>query len=129
MSLVDLHESAVERIIDLNNHTVTLIDKVGNEFHDVKCIFNAVDHGLKLDTIDGDPMGEKTNVYIQTKELVSKGIIIDSDNWRVKGKKGKYKPEENFLAEMPKEDSYLPGIVLFLTLIDPGAVAWENVEV
>lgn len=128
MSLVDIHEIAIEKIIDLNDHTITLIDKEGTEFPNVKCIFNGVDHGLKLDSIDGDPMGEKTNVYIQTKELVSKGIDIDTDRWKVVGKKGKYKPEQTFLAEIPKEDSYLPGIILFLTLIDPTSVKWEDVE-
>lgn len=129
MSLVDIHEIAIERIIDLEDHTITLIDKLGNEFPDVKCLFNSVDYGLKLDSIDGDPMGEKTNVYIQTKELVSKGITIDTDRWRVRGKKGKYKEVQTFLAEIPKEDSQLPGIVLFLTLIDPNSVKWEDVEV
>ncbi|MHA1379314.1 MAG: hypothetical protein ACTSRG_13100 [Candidatus Helarchaeota archaeon] len=129
MSLVDIHENAIEQLINLNGHSVKLIDKDGNEFPNVKCIFNGVDHGLNLDNVDGDPMGEKTNVYIQRKELESKGITITSDKWKVVGKKGKYKDEEIYLAEIPKEDSYLPGVILFLTLIDPNAVEWENVQV
>lgn len=126
MPLIDTHEKATEMIINLHGTTITLIDKDDTEYPDVKCIFNGVDHGLKLDSTNGDPMGEKTNVYIQTKELDSRGIAIDSDGWKVRGSKGKYKPQADYLAEIPKEDSYLPGVVLFLTLIDPKAIEWEN---
>lgn len=129
MSLVDLHEIGIEKIISLHGGTITLINRNSEEFLDVKCLFNAVDYGLNIDSVNGDPLGEKTNVYIQTKELIAKGIVIDDDTWQVKGKKGKYNPEETFLAEIPKQDHYLPGVILFLSLIDPGAVQWENVSI
>lgn len=129
MSLVDLHEIGIEKIVALHGGTITLIDKNNNQFLDVKCLFNAVDYGLNLDSVNGDPLGEKTNVYIQTKELISKSIVIDNDTWLVKGKKGKYTSEETFLAEIPKQDHSLPGVILFLSLIDPDAVQWENVSI
>ena len=129
MSLVDLHEIGIEKIIALHGGTITLIDKESNEFLNVKCLFNAVDYGLNIDSVNGDPLGEKTNVYIQTKELLSKGVVVDNDTWLVKGKKGKYSPEETFLAEIPKQDHYLPGVILFLSLIDPDAVQWENTSI
>ena len=129
MSLVDLHELGIAKIIDLHGGTITLIDKEDKEFLNVKCLFNAVDFGLKFDNVEGDPLGEKTNVYIQTQELILKNIVIDNDGWLVKGKKGKYSPEETFLAEIPKQDSSLPGIILFLSLIDPEAVQWENTSI
>lgn len=124
MTLIDTHELAIEKIVDLHGTTVTLIDTDDIEHENVKCIFNAVDHGINLMSVEGDPMGSKTNVYIQLKELEAKGININTDKWQLRGKKGKYEEEQVFLCDAPKRDSYLPGIVMFLSIIDEDAQSW-----
>ena len=129
MSAMDMHEKGIELIIANHGTTVTLIDVDGNEYLDVKCIFNAVQHGINLESVLGDPMGEKTNIYITAKELQEKNINIESTDWRVRGKKGKYEQEELFSAETPKKDSYLPGVLLFLTIVDLDAQQWENLDI
>ncbi|MCK5640249.1 MAG: hypothetical protein KAJ19_05610 [Gammaproteobacteria bacterium] len=129
MTLIDTHELGIEKIVDLHGTTVTLIAPDSTEHENVKCLFNAVDHGFNLSMVDGDPMVSKTNVYISLKELSSKGIVLNKDKWQVRGKKGKYAEEQTFLAEAPKKDEYLPGLVLFLSIINPDAQDWGNADI
>lgn len=126
MSLIDIHEIATEKIIDLHGSTVTLFNPAGDSFAGVKCLFNGVDHGINLDSVSTDPMVAKTNLYIQLKELAAKGIVIDEAGWIVRGKRGKYESEFDFLADAPKKDAYLPGIILFLSIINSDTQDWGS---
>lgn len=125
MSLLDIHETGIEKIVALHGTTISLVTPDNTVYENIPCIFNAVAHGIKLDMTE-DPIGAKTNIYIQAKALFDRGINIDSDGWKVIGKRGKYSNQETFLADAPRDDFQLPGVLLFLSVISSTSYEWSD---
>lgn len=127
MNLLDMHAKNLKISVNAFGRTVTLTDLDGNEYTDLKCIWNDVEHALKVENFDNAPMGAKSSVYFDTDSLSIAGITPDK-GWKLTGSPNDYTASADYYIEIPKDDLQLPGNLFFLSK-DKGATAgWDKVD-
>jgi len=131
MNLLDLHATSLKLNVRAHGRSVTLTDPSGNTYP-VIALWNAVEHVLKLDVINGNPMGERSSIYIDRDSLqirtngIITGEISPAENWTVTGSPNAYAVSKTYVISIPKLDHQLPGVVLFLSEKRDGATAWTR---
>lgn len=127
MSLLDFHAKALKKIVRQHGRPVKFIDPNDVEYPGLIALWNDVEHVLKVESLNGDPMGNRSSLYIDRDSLQTEsGEISPTEQWKAFGSPNSYDPEKEYLIEIPKLDRQLPGILLFLSEINPTAERWEK---
>lgn len=113
MDLLSLHATGLKYIVKLHGREVTLTDLDGNTYT-ITILWNYADYGIKLDVIEGSPLGAKNSAYIDIDSLNTLGITPDN-NWKITGAPNDFETSATYLIHLPpKTDHQLPGMIMFL---------------
>lgn len=128
MSLLNVHSKALKIIVKRHGRPVIIKDPSGVEYPLI-ALWNDVEHVLKIESLSGDPMGERSSLYFDRDSLQTEsGEISPDKGWMAIGSPNAYDPDKEYFIEIPKLDRQLPGILLFLSEYDPAATSWINPE-
>ncbi|MCK5600636.1 hypothetical protein KAR91_02135 [Candidatus Pacearchaeota archaeon] len=127
MNLLDLHAESLKINVDAIGRPIALIEP-DDTIHLLTGIYNMVEHGLKIEDLE-NPIGEKSNIYIDRDSLqLEAGEIEPKTGWRLSGSPNMYETDKTYFVEIDESDRQLPGILLFLTTINPTATKWTGEE-
>ena len=128
-NLLDAHAKRLKNNVRRYGRPVTLIAPDETEYPDLMAIWNDVEHGLKMDGFDSEPMGNKSSLYFDRDSLQLEGgwEISPGDGWTAKGSPNAYDTEKTYNLEIPKIDKQLPGLLFWLSEIPVGNPGWTRV--
>ena len=126
MNMLDKHSTALKKIVSAYSRPIIFKDLTGTEYPELEAIFNDVEHILKIENLVGDPMGERSVLYIDRDSLNTAGIM-PVDGWEAYGSPNSFDAEKSYVIEIPKQDRQLPGLLMFLTEIVDTAEEWPKV--
>jgi len=125
-NLLDAHAKRLKNNVKRYGRPVTLTDPENNTYS-LTAIWNDVEHGLKIDSLAGDPMGAKASLYFDRDSLqLEAGEIKPTEGWTATGSPNRYDPDKDYKIRIPKSDNQLPGLLFFLESKDPTAQAWTR---
>ena len=123
MNLLDVHSAKLKRVIKKYGRPVILKDPDGTVYPDLIMLWNAVEHALKINNLEAPPMGAKFSLYIDRDSLqLDTGEITPGMDWTATGSPNSFDPDETYSIEIPKQDQQLPGLLMFLSEINPDAI-------
>lgn len=124
-NLLDIHSEKLSLIVKKHGRPVVLIDPVTSEEYPLMALWNDVEHVIKIDSLNGDPMGSRSSLYFCREDLQTlSGEIKPCENWKAFGSPNKYDAEAEYTVRIPKQDKQLPGILLFLEENNAAAQNW-----
>jgi len=127
MSLLDFHAKTLKKSVKWHGRPVTLTDLNDVVYVGLIALWNDVEHVLKVENLNGDPMGNRSSLYIDRDSLqLESGEIKPVAGWIAFGSPNSYDAEKEYLIEIPKQDFQLPGLLMFLSDINPGATKWDK---
>ena len=125
MDLLDKHAKLMKKIVTPFSRTVTLTDLEGTVYENLKPIWNDVEHVLKIDSLAENPMGARSSIYFDKDTLFNLGIE-PANSWILTGSPDNYTPVAEYVLEIPKKDSQLPGGLFFITKKVTGDTKWGD---
>lgn len=124
MKLLDQHEAGIDMILNYHGVSATVV-KESIEYT-FTTIFNMVEHGIKLG--DAELLGEKSNFYVSYKEIARSGLGDFSEGDIITSSPSKYEAQGEYKVSIIKRDSQLPGLILFVEIVDNTATNWSSVK-
>lgn len=116
-NLLDAHSKNLTLQVKSFGRPVILTDPEGpTEYPDLMAIWNDVEHVLKVENLNADPMGAKSSLYFDRESL---GTTDPKEGWTAFGSPNKFDPEKEYKIRIPKLDKQLPGVLLFLEEVNP----------
>ena len=124
-NLLDSHNKKMKHIIKKYSRTVVFTDKAGTAYEPVLVIWNDVEHGLKMEGFENDPMGNKSSIFIDTDTLNTLGYL-PGDDWKMTGSPNDYVPSQDYFIEIPKNDDQLTGKLFFISKDQGTDAGWNK---
>jgi len=126
-NLLDIHAKKLNAHVLKFSRTVTLTEPDGTAHENLICIWNDVEHALKMDNISDNPMGAKSSVFFDTDTLTTLGIVPEK-GWKLTGSPNAYDASKDYFLEIPKIDKQLPGKLFFLSEDKGTGAGWDKVD-
>lgn len=124
-NLLDSHAKKLKIIVGKYARPVIFTNKTGQTYPSVNVIWNDVEHGLKMENFEGEPMGNKSSIFIDADTLNTLEFTPD-DGWKVTGSPNNLYPVADYFIEIPKDDNQLPAGLYFLSKDQGTDAGWNK---